>query len=290
MNFDLAAFVQDYATLDDMVAWANGIMVNPPHFVIGDHYLERWYVLPRNERCNVYLHRICHSDDDRALHDHPWPNVSVILSGTYKEITPEGEFTRTAGDVVHRSAKDRHRLIVDGDKPVVTLFVTGPAERDWGFWCGPDGDTFVHWRDFTAPNDHGQVGAGCGEHGNPTRFAAPVRRGGVDYPAVAGSPLNLVMGEVARAIAKFPTWPTDPLHAVAVLGEEYGELVKAVLQATYEPHKSGMAEVRAEAIQAAAMALRFVASLDTYVLTPGDQHDQPEWVILHGAQTTGGAV
>lgn len=81
--------------------------------------------------------------------------------------------------------------------------------------------------------------------------------------------------EVDRARAKFSTWPTDPLHAVAVLGEEFGELTKATLQHTYEPHKSDFADVRTEAIQTAAMALRFVASLDQYVFQrESPQHQQ----------------
>lgn len=75
---------------------------------------------------------------------------------------------------------------------------------------------------------------------------------------------QLVMDEVARATRKFPTWPTDPLHAVAILGEEFGELTKAVLQTIYEPHKVREGELRTEAIQTAAMALRFLASIDRY--------------------------
>ena len=53
---------------------------------------------------------------------------------------------------------------------------------------------------------------------------------------------QLVQAELARAVAKFPTWPTDPLHALAVLGEEFGELTKAMLQHTYEPHKGVTAQ------------------------------------------------
>jgi hypothetical protein len=86
--------------------------------------------------------------------------------------------------------------------------------------------------------------------------------------------MSAVLDEVSRAMRKYPTWPTDPLHALAVLGEEFGELTKAVLQATYEPHKSGPCAVREEAIQTAAMALRFIASLDTYVYGACDQHEQ----------------
>lgn len=80
--------------------------------------------------------------------------------------------------------------------------------------------------------------------------------------------------EIERAVAKFPTWPTDPLHALAVLGEEFGELTKAVLQSVYEPHKSTPHDVREEAIQTAAMAIRFLVSLGRYDYAPGDQHKQ----------------
>ncbi len=93
-------------------------------------------------------------------------------------------------------------------------------------------------------------------------------------PTLHGCDIDEIMREVGRASAKFPTWPTDPLHALAVLGEEYGELNKAVLQAVYEPHKSTMADVREEAIQVAAMALRFLASIDRYELITCDQHMQ----------------
>lgn len=86
--------------------------------------------------------------------------------------------------------------------------------------------------------------------------------------------IQAVMDELQRATIKFPTWPTDPLHALGVVHEEVGELSKEVLQLVYEPHKTSPAKVREEAIQAAAMALRFAMSLDTYQYTPGAQHEQ----------------
>lgn len=82
------------------------------------------------------------------------------------------------------------------------------------------------------------------------------------------------LAELERAMAKFPTWPTDPLHALAVLGEEFGELTKAMLQCTYEPHKSGRGDVYVEAIQTAAMALRLAMSLDRYQYERAQQHTQ----------------
>lgn len=92
--------------------------------------------------------------------------------------------------------------------------------------------------------------------------------------ADAQEPVACVLAEVAKATAKFPTWPTDPLHALAVLGEEFGELTQAVLQSTYEPHKSTPDDVKTEAIQTAAMALRFLMSLNQYQFQCGEQHHQ----------------
>lgn len=94
-----------------------------------------------------------------------------------------------------------------------------------------------------------------------------------------------VAAELVRATAKFPTWPTDPLHAVAVIGEEAGELTKAVLQAVYEPHKSTPADVEAEAVQVAATSLRFLASIDRYEYARGAQHEQP---AIDSARAEGG--
>lgn len=114
-------------------------------------YLRRWYVIPHNKWFNIYLHQFLRSDDDRALHDHPWWNISWVLSGGYHEITapsekdlPPGgrrkESTRWAGALAFRSAKTAHRirLMRCGDSeemPVWTLFITGPKIRVWGFWC-----------------------------------------------------------------------------------------------------------------------------------------------------------
>lgn len=90
----------------------------------------------------------------------------------------------------------------------------------------------------------------------------------------AAGAVDMIADELRRAVAKFPTWPTDPLHALAVLGEEFGELTKAVLQATYEPHKSTKNDVCIEAIQTAAMALRFISSLERYEYAHCAQHEQ----------------
>ena len=86
--------------------------------------------------------------------------------------------------------------------------------------------------------------------------------------------LSEITEELINAVVKFPEYPTDPLHALAILGEEYGELNKAVLQSTYEPHKTNLEEVKMEAIQTAAMAIRFILSLEEFNYEQSIQHKQ----------------
>lgn len=133
----------------------------PPDFVIGDDYMRRWWLIPRNRAFNVYLHNVRHSDDDRALHDHPWVSLSLCLDGWLKEHTPAGIRDVRAGRLIFRRATSAHRLeIPDGSDGAWTLFMTGPVIRAWGFHC-PQG--WRHWRDFVAGEDKGRVGRGCGE-------------------------------------------------------------------------------------------------------------------------------
>lgn len=153
-----------YSSLEDMQRWAYVRMMGTPDFSIGDPvYLRRWWIVPRNELQNVYLHEGLRNDDDSALHDHPWPNQSYLIKDRYREITPYGTFIREAGELVERQAEDAHRLeLIDGE-PFVSLFFTGPKVREWGFHCqNPDGSPrWVHWRDFTAGENGEFVGKGC---------------------------------------------------------------------------------------------------------------------------------
>lgn len=157
----------------------------PPDVIIGgeaDPYMRRWWVIPRNRWFNVYLHHFLRSDDDRALHDHPWWNISWLLDGSYFEMVPVDDrepagpsraIYRTSGAFAFRKAEAAHRIVLQTtfwpgsgrslEKPVWTLFITGPKVRVWGFWC-PKG--WKDWRDFTSFRSKGnghEVGPGCGE-------------------------------------------------------------------------------------------------------------------------------
>lgn len=181
---------------------AEAIMASRPHdFAIGppdDRYLLRWIVTPwanydRNSAPRnaweafkrrapaIYVHRFRHDDEDRALHDHPWNNASIVLTCGYWEVVPQdplrpaGETKkvfRPEGSVTFRRAEDAHRVVLlrryPSEKMVpraemesveaVTIFLLWFRRREFGFHC-PKG--WVHWKVFTDARDRGATGRGC---------------------------------------------------------------------------------------------------------------------------------
>ncbi len=121
----------------------------------GTLYLERFLVLgdmmARLAPFTVYLHHFERPDEDRALHNHPWPwAVSLILTGGYLEERQgfasyalsrrrwlrAGSLNVLRGDTFHRVAE------LDGE--TWTLFVVGRKHQAWGF--DVPGRGFVPWR------------------------------------------------------------------------------------------------------------------------------------------------
>lgn len=132
-----------------------------PHFDIvkADQLYLRRFILLGTRYGNVYLHHICHSDDDPDPHDHPWDFVTFLLRGHYinaqyagfnevDEATDwrdkEGAQLCSAPGVYTRAAEHCHQVILP-DGPTWSLVLTGPRKRDWNFItkAGP-----VFWREY----------------------------------------------------------------------------------------------------------------------------------------------
>ena len=163
-----------YSIRRRLLAWAEKVKAKrePDVFIGGreDPYMLRWHIIRSPKWFNVFnlfLHEFRRSDDDRALHCHPWPNISLLLDGAYIEHLPgdRKEF-RLPGDIIIRKPTSPHRIelyptgVFHGTDCPTTLFLTGRKVREWGFAC-PQG--WIHWKDFVSPTDNGQVGPGCGE-------------------------------------------------------------------------------------------------------------------------------
>lgn len=156
--------------------WAERITSRPPDLVIGSEdspYLLRWHLL-QTRWMSLYLHRIMRSDDDRALHDHPAWNLSLLLSGSYTEVMPRQQrqhqshdfactgirrVLRHRGSLILRPPRHRHRLEVTPNQPCTTLWLRGPKVHGWGFYCRQG---FVPWQRFVDPERKGQISTGCG--------------------------------------------------------------------------------------------------------------------------------
>lgn len=148
-------------------------------------YMLRWWKIMRNAYFNIYLHIIQRSDDDTALHDHPWWNFSIVLDGGYWECTiAEGGIHRRKwygpgmmqfrwhGAGAHRLELDTKRVQSgyadtgsyverDGvqvtlrdpvtyqkDLPARSIFITGPVLRRWGFHHTDQWVDAYDWDDY----------------------------------------------------------------------------------------------------------------------------------------------
>ena len=109
-------------------------------------YLEKWLVHKDDEGNARYVHRFLRSDQDDEMHDHPWDNVTICVSGGYWNVSPSGRFWIGPGDIVKRKATDFHRVELEPGLLPITIFDHGPKVNEWGFLL-EDG-TKVPWAVF----------------------------------------------------------------------------------------------------------------------------------------------
>ncbi len=116
-----------------------------------DGYMNRWWLLPYAPwRPAVRIHEILRSDLPRGagrdtvdFHDHPWPYMTILLRGSYTEVTPiwdksglyvgERRVKYGPGSILFRRARSWHYLEVEPGQVVTTLFCTLGYARTWGF-------------------------------------------------------------------------------------------------------------------------------------------------------------
>lgn len=111
-------------------------------------------------RRQLFIHKICRSDEDLWTHDHPWSFTSLILWRGYYEETfknPQAPVPvrrkldrKYPGMILNRKAEHRHRVLLDEKKgPAWTLVWTSGKKRSWGWWVQGN---FIPWRLFLRRN------------------------------------------------------------------------------------------------------------------------------------------
>lgn len=140
----------------------------------GSLYLRRWYLF-RSERVGIFIHQFVRSDEDRALHDHPWDFIVIPLWRGYIEhnvrhhpcggqLEPYANQTRVLPllGTRWRRAEYKHRVELlecdyrgaldleedcprcagRGIKPAWSIFIRLRKRREWGF-ATPEG--WIQW-------------------------------------------------------------------------------------------------------------------------------------------------
>lgn len=97
-------------------------------------HFRRWRIL-ETRWFNIYLHKFYKSDKDPFRHDHPWGFMNFILWGGYLEESLAGTNWRVAPHISIHSAEYSHRIAALDllDKCAISLVVTTPRYREWGY-------------------------------------------------------------------------------------------------------------------------------------------------------------
>lgn len=82
---------------------------------------------------SVRVHEWHRSDDKRFFHDHPWHFVTLVLRGSYTDVSAQGRDVLTAGSVRYRHAGHAHYVEVP-PAGAITIILTSYVVRNWGFW------------------------------------------------------------------------------------------------------------------------------------------------------------
>jgi len=82
---------------------------------------------------SIRFHEWHRSDDKRNMHDHPWHFLTLVIRGSYVDVSEQGRDQLRLGSIRFRRATHKHYVEV----PVGgawTILLTTPKIREWGFW------------------------------------------------------------------------------------------------------------------------------------------------------------
>lgn len=100
-------------------------------------YMYRWVLILFG--FSIRVHHWLRSDDKRHMHNHPWNFVTIVLKGSYTDVSkaarpdyPDIRETLTAGCIKFRRATHAHYVDVPASG-AWTLLITGRKKQNWGF-------------------------------------------------------------------------------------------------------------------------------------------------------------
>lgn len=81
----------------------------------------------------IRIHNWVRSDDKRYFHDHPWWFWTIVLRGSYVDVTKDKRDQLKAGSIRYRPSNHAHYVEVPKGG-ALTVLLTGPQVKKWGFW------------------------------------------------------------------------------------------------------------------------------------------------------------
>lgn len=95
---------------------------------------------------SIRYHEWHASDDPRALHDHPWWYIVIVLRGEYWDVGETVATLLRAPCIRFYPASHKHYVFIHRNaKPPRTLLITGRVTNNWGFWVK---DKFMRRYDY----------------------------------------------------------------------------------------------------------------------------------------------
>lgn len=94
-------------------------------------YARRWTL--ESKHGTLRVHHFYRSDDERALHDHPWWFLTFVFKGGYTDVNEQGNDHLRAPAIRFRRAEHKHTVRTDPGG-AWTFVISGPKKRIWGFW------------------------------------------------------------------------------------------------------------------------------------------------------------
>ena len=104
---------------------------NEPLGIQNCPYAYRWVIIFFGY--SIRVHHFLRSDDKRFFHSHPWWFITLILKGSYTDVSPLGKDNLTRFKLRYRKADHQHYVDVP-KSGCWTILITGKPMSKWGFW------------------------------------------------------------------------------------------------------------------------------------------------------------
>lgn len=113
----------------------------------GKLHFRRWELL-KTKWFSIWIHGIYESDQDLHLHNHPWDFKSIVLKGSYIELTEKGFVWQTPMKFNSRNGENFHKIYKLLTPVVYTLFFVTPIKREWGYRVNSEFITHDKYREL----------------------------------------------------------------------------------------------------------------------------------------------